>query len=53
MDDEEEEEKELEEVEDLLEYYMQRAAGIESEVERVLAGMFHLSFRAKLKVRGT
>ena len=31
------EEQELEEVEDLLEYYMQRAASTQSEAERLLA----------------
>lgn len=34
----EEEERELEEVEDLLEYYLQRAANTQSEAERLLAG---------------
>lgn len=34
----EEEERELEEVEDLLEYYLQRAATTQSEAERLLAG---------------
>jgi len=38
MDDEEEEERELEEVEEMLEYYMKRAAGVQSEAERILAG---------------
>lgn len=36
--DKEEEERELEEVEDLLEYYLQRAATTQSEAERLLAG---------------
>ena len=38
MDDAEMEERELEETEDLLEYYLQRAAGTQSEAERLLAG---------------
>ncbi|KAI8477146.1 MAG: Mg2+ transporter protein, partial [Monoraphidium minutum] len=36
--DQEEEERELEEVEDLLEYYLQRASGTASEAERQLEG---------------
>lgn len=32
------EERELEETEDLLEYYLQRAANTQSEAERLLAG---------------
>eukprot|EP00890_Picochlorum_soloecismus_P002170 jgi/Picsp_1/2954/NSC_01178-R1_metal ion transporter family len=36
--EEEEEERELEETEDLLEYYLQRAAMTQSEAERLLAG---------------
>ncbi|CAL8467778.1 g7316 [Coccomyxa elongata] len=38
MDDAEMEEREVEETEDLLEYYLQRAAGTQSEAERLLAG---------------
>ncbi|GLC35801.1 hypothetical protein PLESTB_000495700 [Pleodorina starrii] len=38
MVEEEEEEAELEEVEDLLEFYLQRASGLQSEAERMLAG---------------
>ena len=38
MDDAEMEERELEETEDLLEYYLQRAANTQSEAERLLAG---------------
>ena len=38
MDDVEMEEAELEETEDLLEYYLQRAANTQSEAERLLAG---------------
>ena len=38
MDDAETEERELEETEDLLEYYLQRAANTQSEAERLLAG---------------
>eukprot|EP00210_Caulerpa_lentillifera_P009143 g8717.t1 len=38
MEDEEEAEKEIEEIEDMLEYYMQRSATVESETERILAG---------------
>lgn len=38
MDDAEMEEQEVEETEDLLEYYLQRAAGTQSEAERLLAG---------------
>jgi hypothetical protein len=38
MGDIEAEEAEMEEVEDLLEYYMQRAATTQSEAERLLAG---------------
>ena len=38
MDDADEEEREVEETEDLLEYYLQRAAGTQSEAERLLAG---------------
>ena len=38
MDDEEEMEREVEEVEDMLEYYMQRSAGVHSEAGRILAG---------------
>ena len=38
MDDAEKEEREVEETEDLLEYYLQRAAGTQSEAERLLAG---------------
>ena len=36
--EEEEEEAELEEVEDLLEFYLQRASALQSEAERMLAG---------------
>ena len=38
MDDAETEERELEETESLLEYYLQRAANTQSEAERLLAG---------------
>ena len=38
MAEAEEEERELEEVEDLLEYYLQRATTTQSEAERLLAG---------------
>ena len=38
MEEEEEEEREIEEAEDLLEYYLQRAATTQSEAERLLAG---------------
>ena len=38
MDDAEMEERELEETEDLLEYYLQRAANTQGEAERLLAG---------------
>lgn len=38
MNDAEMEEREVEETEDLLEYYLQRAAGTQSEAERLLAG---------------
>lgn len=38
MDDVEEQERELEEVEDMLEYYMQRAGITLAETDRVLAG---------------
>ena len=38
MEEAEEEAQELEEAEDLLEYYLQRAAGTQSEAERLLAG---------------
>jgi len=38
MMEEEEEERELEEVEDLLEYYLQRSSTTQSEAERLLAG---------------
>lgn len=38
MEEAEAEEAELEEVEDLLEYYMQRATTTQSEAERLLAG---------------
>lgn len=38
MDEAEEEEREVEEVEDLLEYYLQRAAATQSEAERLLDG---------------
>jgi hypothetical protein len=38
MNDAEMEEQEVEETEDLLEYYLQRAAGTQSEAERLLAG---------------
>ena len=34
----EEEEYEVEEVEDLMEYYLQRASAAQSEAERLLAG---------------
>ena len=38
MEEAEEEEREVEEVEDLLEYYLQRAAATQSEAERLLDG---------------
>ncbi len=38
MEEAEEEARELEEAEDLLEYYLQRAAATQSEAERLLAG---------------
>ena len=38
MEEAEAEEAELEEVEDLLEYYLQRATTTQSEAERLLAG---------------
>lgn len=38
MEEAEEEERELEDTEDLLEYYLQRAAATQSEAERLLDG---------------
>ena len=38
----EEEEQEIEEVEDLLEYYLQKASATQDEAERLLAGLFIL-----------
>lgn len=38
MVEQEEEEQELEEVEDLIEYYLQRASATQDEAERLLAG---------------
>ena len=41
MDDADAEEREVEETEDLLEYYLQRAAGTRSEAERLLVRTLH------------